>query len=297
MSKIFIAMPALYEEFIYDTVESAFLNADVPENLSFGIFSQHEKTFDYDFKKFSNRINFVQSDATNVLGLGISRLNASALRQYDENFYFQIDAHTMFKKGWDSIILKEYQNLLKVHSKPIISMATPYWTIKNNEKTFSVDKNGILIGKPNLHSQDIGDNVIYWAGSIFSDYKESFFCSGHFVFTDISFLEEISPDPFIVFSEEQSILSIRACTRNYKIFAIKETICYHFDKNKMSEFNWKVKENIFSQKRKHFAIKRTIDIMSGNILGYWGAPDLKSLQEYYKKINVDIAGLVKQYKI
>jgi hypothetical protein len=297
MSKIFIAMPALYEEFIYDTVESAFLNADAPENLSFGIFSQHEKTFDYDFKTFSNRINFVQSDVKNVLGLGISRLNASALRQYDENFYFQIDAHTMFKKGWDSIILKEYNNLLNIHSKPIISMSTPFWTIENNKKIFSVDKNGILIGNPNLHSQAIGDEIIYWAGSIFSDHKESFFCSGHFIFSDISFLDEISPDPFIVFSEEQSILSIRACTRNYKIFSIKETICYHLDKNKITESNWKIKTNIFSEKRIRFARKRTIGIMSGDILGYWGAPDLNSLNQYYEKINVDIAGLVKQYRI
>lgn len=297
MSKIFIAMPALYEEFIYDTVESAFLNADAPENLSFGIFSQHEKTFDYDFKKFSNRINFVQSNTTKILGVGVSRTNALALRQYDENFYLQIDAHMLFEKNWDSKILKQYQNLLNVCSKPIISMGLPSWSIENDKKVFTGKKNGTLIANPKLHSNFFGaDDIMYYGASIFSEYKESFFCTGCFIFSDISFVNELIPDPFVIFSGEQCLLSLRACTRNYKIFSIKEVVCYHMNKFNLTKSNWRTKQNLFSEQRRYFDRKRTRDIMLGNILGYWGAPDLNSLKEYYEKINVDILGFFKEYE-
>lgn len=59
-------------------------------------------------------------------GLGVARGLASTL--YDkEEYYLQIDAHTVFKNGWDETLIRNYKELNKTIDKPIISAYVPYY--------------------------------------------------------------------------------------------------------------------------------------------------------------------------
>jgi hypothetical protein len=296
MSKIFISMAALHEKFVYETVTSAIENADNPRSLSFGIFVQQSEEKVYNFEKISNRINCIVADAKYILGVGGSRLSASVLRQYDEDFYLQIDSHLIFTKGWDTILLNRYNNLLKTNKKPIISMGGPGWFYENEKIVLNGKTNGVLIASPKLDSSSTSGNIVFGT-SLFSETQESLFCTAQFMFSDISILDEVSPDPFILFEGEEPTFSLRVCTRGYKIFAIEEVIFYHLDKTKNPEFNWReIPKLRFSEERMYFSRKRVRDVMLGKILGYWGAPDKQSLDEYYSKINVDVKGFFQKYE-
>lgn len=296
MSKIFLSMAALNEHFIYETVKSAIQNADNPELLSFGIFSQDKKQTGYQFERFSKRVFHVRADANHILGVGASRMNASALRQYDEDFYLQIDAHLIFTKGWDSVLLQRYNELSLKCSKPIISMGGPRWFYKDEKIVLDGNANGVLIASPHLDSSSTSNNIVYGT-SLFSKTQESFFSTAQFLFADISLINEIPQDPFILFEGEEPTFSLRACTRGYKIHAIEDVLFYHLDKTENPQFSWRnVEKTLHTEERRYFSRKRVRDIMLGNILGEWGAPDEKSLQEYYSKINVDVRGFFEKYE-
>lgn len=294
MAKIFLSIAALKESFIYETVESAIKNADNPRLLSFGIFSQDSEETEYNFRELSSRVCHVRADSKNILGVGASRLNASVLRQYDEYFYLQIDAHLIFTKGWDSILLQRYKELNLKHEKPIISMGGPRWFYENDNLILDASVNGVLVASPNLDSRSDSNSIVYGT-SLFSKIQESFFCTAQFLFSHISLINEVPPDPFIIFQGEEPTFSLRACTRGYKIFAIEDVIFYHLDKNENPQFCWR-KSVSHTIEREFFCRKRVRDIMLGNILGEWGAPDEKSLQEYYSKINIDVRGFFQKYE-
>jgi len=296
MAKIFISMAALNENFVYETVESAIKNANNPELLSFGIFSQDPEKTDYNFRKLSSRVCHVRADSKDILGVGASRLNASVLRQYDEEFYLQIDAHLVFTKGWDSVLLQRYSELSQKCSKPIISMGGPRWFYENNKVVLDGESNGVLIASPLLDSSSSSNHIVYGT-SLFSETQESFFSTAQFLFAKTSLINEVPPDPFILFEGEEPTFSLRACTRGYKIYAIEDVLFYHLDKTKNPEFCWRnVEKPLHTKERRYFSRKRVRDIMLGNILGEWGAPDEKSLQEYYSKINVDVRGFFQKYE-
>jgi hypothetical protein len=296
MSKIFISIAALNEKFVYQTIKSAIENAENPEFLSFGVFSQDFEQNKYDLKQFSLRVSHVRSNADSVLGVGASRLNASVLRQYDEQFYLQIDAHLIFTKKWDLKLLQKYNELKLNHNKVIISMGGPRWFLNNEKIIFDKSKNGVLIASPSLDSFSTSGDILYGT-SLFSSIQESFFSTASFMFSDISILNEVSPDPYIFFQGEEPTFSLRACTRGYKIFAIEDVLFYHLDKTENTEFDWRKDRKIkFLSERTSFCRKRVRDIMLGNILGYWGAPDKQSLNDYYSKINIDIKGFFEKYE-
>lgn len=292
MKTIFIQVASFNEKEIYNTVESAFQNAEHPSRVYFGLYDQR---IDDSFSDFSHNPNVihVKSISNFARGIGIARLSSLMLHA-DQDYCLQIDGHTLFDKNWDSNLISDFEDLKKITDKPIISYRTKFWERDENDNIiFYTDS-----GNPHPLIIDSSDNHFYMKtdDSPVSYPVEHYLSSGGFVFAELSFFKEFIPDPSIAFAGEEHILALRACTRGYKIYVTKDPYIWHMSKSleyRQQKDSWGSHSHYERNSDLNFrsllsdSSFRVNHILTGQILGYWGAPDIESYNEYIQKLGFD----------
>jgi len=298
---IYIGMPSYNEPYLEFTIKQIFEKAEFPERIHIGIWSHNNDGKDAHFLKQYNNVNYAQLYYPTVFGTGSGRLNA--LNFYNnEDYYLQLDPHMIFKQNWDSILLKQFEIIKKDYEKPVISTFVPYWYMSNNEIKFGGGEECGPIywytNEKNTPCPTFGGGEVIWEEG--QTYQEHYLTAGHFMFTEKDFIKEILPDVDICFQGEEPCLSVRAWTRGYRFFCMRETITWHLDRwhkdsDPIYEFDrsngpqkW-VPQNIIDHEdyRYEESLKKVRKVLTGEILGYWGAPTHELLLEYQKKANVD----------
>jgi hypothetical protein len=144
MEKIFVAITSLDDQETVPTVIDALRKAHDPQRVVVGIAvaSSNKKIFGK-LKKLqrefpgSIRLSYdrvTKKNQIDLFGVGRGRLRARALYQ-DEDYFLQIDSHSMFDKNWDKDLIllhKEAKESLKLNKVIITAYAGKY----------SVDKDG-----------------------------------------------------------------------------------------------------------------------------------------------------------
>lgn len=323
---IYISIAACKEEFLVQTIKSALENADSPDLLYFGIANTviDEKDFLSDPIFNNSRINYVEIKHERPLGTGIGRLMASMMNHRDHEYLLQVDAHNIFEKGWDTTLKKHYKDLLKICDKPIISACPPRWIDGPNKEVFLHGFSGVQIDPLNFkteenfgslaikiitvnssdhinsttHSEEmiehpfIEGSGMNWKDG--QDFVEHGLIHASFMFTNFAFAREIMHDPTNPFNGDQTNLSFRAGTRGYRMFGIKKCIAWTKDKfndgKLLSDNDWRAlsrgRIGVYDERKSAYYQS---EIFSGEYLGYWGAPDKKSIAEYYNKIGIDLS--------
>jgi hypothetical protein len=291
---IFIAIPAFNEKFTHITVEDAFAKADNPHNVYIGIFNQ--KTNNLEFEDFSGykNVRCVNVTYKNPLGLGLARVAAASLLE-DEEYFLQLDAHTIFAKGWDTRLLGDLKELLQYCDKPLISQSLAWHRekdyfdndqayIKNfyGTKAYPLYREGDVKTHPD-HSRESEEKIL-------GKFLEHYLCYGGFLFGESKFLYDISYNPFILMDPEQEITALRASTRGYRFFSSDITPISTLGKGEHGGFTEeKYKDDIkyeflrydFDQTRKGWHGKR---FYQGLNFGFYGAETKELYDEYFKKI-------------
>jgi hypothetical protein len=299
--KIFIAVPAFNEYFTHITVEDAFKKADKPENIYFGIFNQKTNSNNFeDFTLYKN-VRCINANYEKPLGAALGRLIASTLHD-DERYFLQIDAHTIFAKGWDSVLINELDMLLKHVEKPVISQTCAWHLVsiysdpeKKYINNFMGEKSYPFFpqkGKPITYEDKTRINEEKFLGK----FLEHHLClAGSGIFSLSDFIYEISYNPFISFSPEQEFTALRSCTRGYRFFSSEISMISTLAKNKIDGFN----ELDYPDDRRFLSSELDIDKVSmneyiyGKKFGFYGAPDLESYQDYLlrSKINFNTSNV------
>jgi GT2 family glycosyltransferase len=130
-------------------------------------------------------------------------------------------------------------------------------------------------------------------------YKEHHCISAHFLFTLPSFLEEVLPDPLIMYSGEEMSTAVRAWTRGYRMVTIKNPIAWHLNKFHGDKYE---KDRLWDPRNseepfKHFlrknkkGIARAKKILTGDLLGYWGSPTKEALALYEKASGISFEAI------
>ena len=110
MDSIFISIASCKELFLIQTIKSAMLNASNPDNIYFGICNMVVDDEDFltdEVFKLEN-INLIETKHISPLGTGIGRMLASLMHDKEHKYFLQVDAHTIFVKGWDTILKNQY---------------------------------------------------------------------------------------------------------------------------------------------------------------------------------------------
>lgn len=239
------------------------------------------------------------TDYPTMLGLCAGRLNS--LSFYNKQDYcLQLDAHMLFEKNWDTKIIRAYEEIKNKYEKPVISTYVPWWSISGDViNHYSNDSEAVCY--PMTINKDIGNAEGYpklttepfnWEDN---RYKEHALVTGHFIFSEPSIIEDVSPDPQIMFGGDEITLALRLWTRGYQIFTIKSPIVWHlnkfngdlYEKDRLMRSELPGKETLTHWERSNTSLERVKDILTGNILGYWGAPSLGKLKEFESVIDLD----------
>ncbi len=300
--KIFISIASYNEEDLLMTIESAIINAEYPERVNFGVFCHTSEPVVEEIKYTS--IKTIYAHYPNVLGIGISRLLANSLYD-DEKYFLQIDAHMLFEKNWDSKIINNFINIQKVYEKPIISTYVPWWARMEDGSIINYSNDSDRTCDPMEYMSKIYQGhpafANYYQDYMDKDYIEHCGIAGHFIFTTSDFMKEVPPDPEMIFSGEEETLSLRAWTRGYRIFCIKSPIVWHRNKgvgvlspkDRMRR-NAPLREHERFQKKQRDSINRVQDIMTGKIIGEYGAPSIELLNDYEKFAGVNFKLMYKE---
>jgi hypothetical protein len=262
---IFIPIAACEERFIEQTIKSALHNAENPKNVYFGVFNNILKSehslLDNDFIVNNSQILYTEIISPAPLGIGFARMNASLLQFNKFEYSFQIDAHTLFTKKWDTELIKIFNKIKDENNidedKLVLSGSTglswsynennlnEIFAIKNGTSFFKIDpfnleetcmeqisyglatNDFIYDGKQGnlLSEKNINFPVVYGGKHFYdAEYKEVNCVHGTFMFSKANLNREVLHDPEDYFDGDQTNYSIRLLSRGYRIFTPRSPV-------------------------------------------------------------------------
>jgi hypothetical protein len=303
---IFVGIAAYNEPDLEQTINNCLENAVNADRITFGVWAHYNKEKMPNLDKLN--VKYIECHEPGLLGVCVGRTNAASLYS-NEDFYLQIDAHMLFEKDWDEKVLSAYYNIKNKFDKPIITTYVPWWsrsedgTINfydpNSEGTQSFPMNYLHEtteeGYPRQQTF-----AVDWQQH---DYYEHCGFSAHFAFTSASFIHDIVPDIRFAFGGEEPTTALRAWSNGYRMFAIKNPIVWHRNKfhgviSKYDRLNYPGPKGFgeYFYTKNADGIARCIDILTGKILGYWGADSIETLNKYHKFAGTDFSNFRKETK-
>jgi hypothetical protein len=302
---IFISVVGYRDVELTKTILSLYKNANNPTELYFGVVSQdlsgrHPKL---SFIK-KNNLRQLNMHARDARGAGFARKIAMELYS-DEDYFFQVDSHMRFAKGWDTQLikmLKEAQEVAKTEKVILSQFPAPYTVLTNGEDYY-------IKG-----DKDFWDDVSWtgvvntwqglWAGNreIIKDksvpHKSHTILAGY-MFAPGKIVEEVPYDERISFMGEELCFSIRAYTRGWEIYAPYKMLAWHFYKRSDRPKIWNDKKtgkitwnNIENESQR---VQRRV--LTGQDEGVFGIGDKKRYEEYQKMIGIDFDKFYNKEKV
>ena len=291
---IFISIASYRDKNCNSTIKSIYNNAKYPEYIYIGICQQNKDTdIDCLHDINNNNIKIIRIDYKDAKGPIYARYLASTLCEKEE-YYLQIDSHTIFIKNWDIICIKSIENLKKISNKPILSHYPrdyPDKDIKNKDKFYVTYIKYLKF----IKNKDF--KIIQYEGARFVDTKNTFiktpFVTGNFLFLESSFLNEIPYDNSLHYLHhgEEILHSLRFYTYGYDVFIPNQNIVYHNYIHKEPKI-WNDIENINIKRiNAHTKIvnvfKSTTNNEVNTYLGKYNVGNVRTINSFKKFSNIN----------
>lgn len=290
---IFISIASYRDLELPKTVNSVYSNADNPKELVFGIVNQDARNKHEEFSYLKKQIRTNNLHYKDAKGAGYARKLAMDL--YDgEDFFFQIDSHMRFAKGWDTKLknmLEQSQSLANTDKVILSQFPAPYVVMTNGKEHYPK-------GDPDFWDEPSWTSVVntwngVWAGNRekiedFGAPHESHTILAGLVFAPGNIVEEIPYDERISFMGEELCFAIRAYTRGWKIYAPNEMIAWHFYKREDRPKIWR--DNVAGRSWTDIEMKSQRvqrDVLLGIERGTYGIQDYDKYTEYQKMIGIN----------
>jgi hypothetical protein len=297
--KIFISIASYRDPLLATTVKDAYNNAANKDNLVFGIVDQSYgmETFDPGYFEFKKQIRYVRVDPHLSRGACWARHLVQTLYN-EEDYYFQIDSHTIFDKDWDKTFIAHHRHLEQYHAMPVISSYPYAFDIVDNDLTNlkkgskSTECQVLTVNTEHTFKNDNELHVTARGGY----YKKQepthgFLVAGGCMFSHGHLVERVPYDPHLYFSGEECTLALRMWTHGYNIFHVPDMPLYHQYVGKYRTKVWadKMIEQHTATKWHEFSAagkQRVRRITTGRDLGIYGLGTKRTLQQY-----VDFSGI------
>lgn len=295
--KIFVSIASYRDKLLELTIKDAYNKARYKDSLVFGVFEQNLQEFSINPKDFdfSDKIRYTRIDPQYARGCCWARSNIQSMWEGEE-YYLQIDSHTIFDDYWD-VRLIDNLDLLKIyHNKPII---TGY------PKGFDFIENGNYNkhqseGTHGLTARDfpIEENPYFLRMQSVNSKQEithGFLMSAGFQFTEGKIVEEVPYDPFLFFEGEEQSYTLRCWTRGYNFFHTPNDPIYHLYGTTNKILLWDDKDsdqqrNNHWNEKSNYAKDRLSKLMNEEIKGIYGFGSDRTLRQYESWTGIDFFG-------
>jgi hypothetical protein len=290
---IFISIASYRDPELLRTIKSAIDNAANPKELYFSVVLQEFEKFEPDLS-WVPRLSLVKMHPRDAKGAGFAR--AQAMKAYDnQDYYLQIDSHTMFEKNWDLLCIEQHNKAKEIsnNNNVILSYFPPPFYIEQNKSISIVKNNKTQLPYPTKQKPKLTKRNEWTAERIELSNKNlpelSTTILAGFVFTTGNIVEEVPYDPEISFFGEELCFAVRAWTRGWDIYSPCKTILYHFytregyskiwkDRN-IRKISWKEIEDISKEKQKR--------VLCGIEQGIFGVGNYRHIHAYEKMTGID----------
>lgn len=219
---IFVSIASFRDPELFQTVKSCFDNADNPDEVVVGIYSQVAEGEHPDLSAFN--VREVVVPYTEAQGAGYARAQVQKLFQ-DEEYYMQVDSHTLFEPHWDTRLI-HWEDYLPTHQPLISGWAAPY--SYENGQVVHRHEDGAWQWEPHTTRANSYKNT--WIGArvpIDTEYAEMQVLLAGFIFVKGSWVRDVPYDPRIPFWGEEFLLSVRSYAAGYEMFAVNEILVRH----------------------------------------------------------------------
>jgi [Skp1-protein]-hydroxyproline N-acetylglucosaminyltransferase len=300
---IFVSIASYRDDVCTDTLDSLFEMAEHPNRIFVGICQQNNSIEDKDCLSaiintpLENNVRIIRIPHYEAKGPTYARYLCSTLWN-GEQYFLQIDSHTKFVKGWDSICINMIQSIKKnkIALKPVISYYPKEY--KNYEKYTEDQKYNV----PRMCKSFFNERgmISFLASREISTsnqvYKTPHLAGGMF-FCESYFLNELPFDPDLpyLFVGEEILHSIRFFTNGWDIFSPSENIIFHeytrSGKPKIWTDNPYYSDMTAFNKVKYYLglDKDTFQTDKYVNLDKYGLGKARTIQEFYDFAGIDLA--------
>ncbi len=289
---IFVSIASYRDLELPKTVASIYNNADNPKQIVFGIVNQDARNKHENFSHLGKQARVNNLHYKDAKGAGYARKLGMEL--YDgEDFFFQIDSHMRFAKGWDTKLkkmLEQSQSLANTEKVILSQFPAPYTVMTNGKEHYPK-------GDPDFWDDVSWTSVVntwngVWAGNREKIKNKSMPHRSHTILAGLLFapgniVEEVPYDERISFMGEELCFAIRAYTRGWEIYAPNEMVAWHFYKREDRPKIWK--DNIAGRSWTDIEMKSQRvqrDILLGVEQGIYGIADYEKYLEYQKMVGI-----------
>ena len=236
---IFVSIASYRDKELIKTVNSCLSKAKYPENIKIGICWQYDEeenitVFDNNPQISSYKVYWKDVEGSVCWARSIIQQKLFN----DEEYYFQIDSHTLFAQDWDEILINMYKELPT--DKAVISVGPPYYYDETAEGALPPepwDKNIETIGDIKYETVikkqklDSFNNGFYMYGFLpaedISNPIPARHISAALLFTTGKWVREVPYDPNLYFHGEEGSLAIRSFTNGYDIYNPNKFVIWH----------------------------------------------------------------------
>lgn len=297
---IFVSIASYRDDVCTSTIDSLYSMADKKENVFVGICQQNDiEDNDCISKKYQHNpnIRIIRLPHFEAKGPTYARHLCSTLWNGEE-YYFQVDSHTKFVKGWDTLCIQMIKDIKRkgLSQKPVLSHY-PKEISKYDEYKDSLKHNVTRICKSFFNNR----GMLSFMGAEEIDTKGipymTPYVAGGMMFCESSFLKELPFDPNLpfLFVGEEILHSIRFYTHGWDIFTPTENIVFHeytrADKPKIWTDNPYYSDMPAFNKVQHY-LKMVND---SHVPGYlqfnldkYGLGNARTLEDYYNFAGIDM---------
>jgi hypothetical protein len=291
--KIFISIASYRDRLLKNTILEAYNKAKFRNNLVFGVFEQNniEDSLNLDDFRFKDQIRYSRVDYQESKGVCWARKHVQDMYQ-DEEYYFQIDAHSLFDQNWDEYFINRLEEIRKYHAKPIITAYPHDFEHTTLRPKVNYQPNELLIIWTGEERNPLFKTMGFcppWGGFRTSPHMavHGFYLGACCIFTIGNFVRDVPYDDAIFFGGEEPMLALRAWTHGYNIFHTTNLHLYHcWQKSYGGVVHWDIDS---SQKQQHeaHAIEHINKLVNNQVPAPYGLGTERTAEQYmsYSGVN------------
>jgi len=236
---IFVSIASFRDKELIKTVNSCLAKAKYPNNIRIGICWQYDEKEDltaFDTIPQVESYKVYWKDVEGSVCWARNLIQEKLFR--GEDYYFQIDSHTLFAQDWDELLIEMYKSLPT--DKAVISVGPPYYYDETAEGALPPepwDENIEAIGDIKFETVvkkqklDSFGNGFFVYGFLPADDISKPIPARHIsaalLFTVGKWVREVPYDPNLYFHGEEGSLALRSFTNGYDIYNPNKFVVWH----------------------------------------------------------------------
>ncbi len=289
---IFVSIASYRDKELVKTVNSCLSKAKNPENIRIGICWQYDEEEDITALDHIEQVKSYKIHWKEVKG---SVCWARSIIQTEffnnEDYYFQIDSHTLFAQDWDETLINMYNNLPT--PKAVISVGPPYYYDLSAEGALNyLEWEPVEFKEGYYRDCIIQQQKLDSAGGLHFMYgflpaKDTSkpiparHISAALLFTVGQWVKDVPYDPDLYFAGEEPTITLRSYTNGYDIYNPNVFVIWHLKysfpdrKRHWNTFDQTVIDELSSK-----SAQKYYKIINGEDLGIWGVGKERSLYDW-----------------